>query len=83
MKRETMRNFRKRLSGTDSPATSRVGDAACNSLHCGDTVIDVRDPRHFGRVERIHWGTATVKWDMTGWLSNHPVENLRKHGENR
>ena len=47
-------------------------------LHCGDRVIDVRDPRHDGRVEAVFNGvTVIVRWD-SGWKSEHPISNLRK-----
>jgi hypothetical protein len=54
----------------------RVGDWI--KLKCGDRVLDVRDPRHDGRVVAVNNGViAVVKWD-NGWKSEHPVSNLRK-----
>lgn len=57
---------------------TRHGDYAANNLHCGDVVMDVRDPRHEGIVEYITNGTARVRWIETGWMSECRTHDLRK-----
>lgn len=48
-------------------------------LHTGDTVCDVDDERHIGRVEGIRSGAfVTVKWRDTGWVSEVPIEQVRR-----
>lgn len=55
---------------------TNAGDAACNSLHCGDHVRSVLDLRHTGEVLSINWGTAKVRWHDHGWISEENVGDL-------
>ena len=48
-------------------------------LQTGDSVVDVEDERHEGRVDGIrsgHW--VTVVWAATGWRSEVPLHRLRR-----
>jgi hypothetical protein len=46
-------------------------------LHTGDTVADIDDERHTGRVESIRSGAyATVKWHDSEWTSEVPADKL-------
>jgi len=47
----------------------------------GHEVWDQADPRHVGRIDRIHWGhTADITWNETGWKSlGVPIADLRRH----
>jgi len=48
-------------------------------LHTGDTVADIEDERHVGRVEAIRQGAfAIVKWHDTGWITEVPIERLKR-----
>ena len=48
-------------------------------LHTGDTVADIDDERHVGRVEAIRSGAfVTVKWLDSGWITELPVERLKR-----
>ena len=58
------------------------GDYSSNNLHCGDRVYDKADPRHVGILLSIQWGTAKVRWDETGWISEVLTRQLRKESEN-
>lgn len=55
---------------------TNAGDVASNFLHCGDSVRSVLDSRHTGKVLSIHWGTAKVRWDDYGWISEEQVGDL-------
>lgn len=57
---------------------TNAGDVASNFLHCGDSVRSVLDSRHTGKVLSIHWGTAKVRWDDYGWISEELVADLIK-----
>lgn len=54
------------LSGA---ARLKFGDDYHRVARSGDTVKDVADPRHHGRLRIERDGTGTVVWEETGWLS--------------
>lgn len=48
-------------------------------LKTGEIVCDIDDERHCGRVEGIRQGAfVTVKWEETGWLTELPIEQVRR-----
>jgi len=48
-------------------------------LHTGDIVVDIEDERHEGRVEAIrNSSVALVKWHDTGWITEVPIERLKR-----
>jgi len=54
-------------------------DYARVRFHCGDTVCDVHDPVHVGRLEAVrHSSVAKIRWHGTGWVSEIPLGRLRK-----
>jgi hypothetical protein len=76
IERSTMMHLASQRSPTMSEYNRRVSDWI--KLKCGDRVLDVRDPRHDGRVVAVQNGVvAVVKWD-NGWKSEHSISNLCK-----
>jgi len=49
-------------------------------LHIGDTVYQVYDPTHIGRIIRIEWShRASVRWLDTGWITDDiEIAELRR-----
>jgi len=55
----------------------KVGDWM--NLQTGDTVVDLDDERHEGRVDSVRSGYwVTVIWTETGWCSEVPLRRLRR-----
>lgn len=56
----------------------RIRKQAGLALKCGDTVYDIAEPRHQGRVDAIKWHTTVVVRWPNGWRSELPLQQLRK-----